>query len=175
MSLHKHFSASRVLTALACTVVLSAPAAADHWRGHPGMGNYGHCPQYHGMDNCPHKPAGPMMQRMSGKMLGVQISDLPNAMLDAGEVGYGVNVEKVKPDSAAASAGIQAGDQIVEFAGKPVLSAERLRWLVRKSEAGKALDVKLMREGKPVAVKVTLAEPVPKEKCEPKGAPRIGT
>jgi len=175
MSLHKPFSASRVLAALACTVVLSAPVAADHWRGHPGMGQFGSCPQFHGMDNCPQKPARPMMQAMSGKMLGVHISDLPNARLDAADLGYGVQVERVQADSAAAGAGIQVGDLIVEFAGKPVLSGERLRWLVRRAEAGKPLDVKLMREGKPVSVTVTLAEPAPKERCEPRAAPRIGT
>lgn len=175
MSLRQSLSLGGALSLLACGLALSAPAAADHWRGQAGMGSYDHCPLYQGADNCPNKPMRPMVQPMSGKSLGVYISDLPNAMLDGGTVGYGVNVEKVRPDSAAATAGIKAGDLIVEFAGKPVFSGERLRWLVRKAESGKAVDVKLMREGKPVSLNVTLSEPAPKEKCEPKAESRIGT
>lgn len=179
MQVSKSFSLSRVFAVLASSAILSAPAFADHWRGQPGMGYYGHCPQYHGMYDCPYKSARPMMQPMmqpmSGKMLGVHISDLPHTALDASEPGYGVSVARVQADSAAAGAGIQAGDLIVEFAGKPVISAERLRWLVRQAEAGKPIGVKLLREGKPLTVNVTLAEPAAKEKCEPKAAPRIGT
>jgi len=180
MSHRLHTSLGRALAALAVTVSFAAPAAADHWRGQPGMG-WGHpdCqgyPGYHqGMGDCPYAKGDTAPAAMAGKSLGVYISDLPNALLDSADVGYGVNVEKVQPDSPAAAAGIRAGDVITEFAGKPVLSGERLRWLVRKAESGKPLEVKLMREGKPVTLSVTLKEPEAKPKCEDKGAPRLGT
>lgn len=184
MSLRLQTSLGRALAALAVTLAVSAPAAADHWRGHPGMG-YGHpaCqnyPGYHrgyhpGMADCPYAKGPAEAVPMAGKSLGVYISDLPNALLDAGEVGYGVNVEKVRPDSAAAAAGIRAGDLITEFAGKPVLSGERLRWLVRKAEADKPLDVKLMREGKPVTASVTLKAPEAKPRCDTREAPKMGS
>jgi membrane-associated protease RseP (regulator of RpoE activity) len=180
MSYRLQTSLGRGLAALVVTLALTAPAAADHWRGYPGMG-HGHpaCqgyPGHHpGMADCPHARGPAEVPPMAGKALGVYISDLPNAMLDAANVGYGVNVEKVQADSPAAAAGIQAGDLITEFAGKPVLSGDRLRWLVRKAESGKSLDVKLMREGKPATVSVTLPAPASKGKCDPAGAPRLGT
>jgi S1-C subfamily serine protease len=103
------------------------------------------------------------------------VSDLPNAMLDEADMPFGINVESVQPESAAAAAGIRAGDVIAEFAGKPVYSAERLRWLVRKAQPGKGVEIKLMREGKPLVVTATLTEPAPKEKCNAMPAPRQGT
>ncbi len=178
MSMYPYAYIGRSLAALALALSLSAAAAA-----HPG--GYGAGPGHPGcaqppargcdMPACPYAQGLPIAAPMAGKVLGVHISDLPNAALDASDKGYGVNVEGVQADSAAAAAGIRAGDLIVEFAGKPVLSGERLRWLVRKAEAGKSQEVKLMREGKPVTLSVTLADPQPKEKCDRKDAPRIGT
>lgn len=179
MNLNARSTLARTLSALAVTLALSAPAAADHWRGHPGMGP-GHpaCDGYRwsgGAGNCPYMRAAPAPAPMGGKMLGVHISDLPNAMLDATNQGYGVSVEGVRPDTPAAAAGIRAGDLIVEFAGKPVTSADRLRWLVRKAESGKNLDLKVLREGAPLTLGVTLPEAKPREKCDVKDAPKMGT
>lgn len=173
MSLGMPFSVGPTLSALALAFAISAPVLADHWHGHPdcpmnqgGMPGMGSCPNMQG-------PAGPAYP--DGKMLGVHVSDLSNALLDAAKVGYGVSVEQVRPDTAAAAAGIRAGDLIVEFAGKPVVSAERLRWLVRKAESGKSLEVRLLREGSPVSVNVTLPDTPPKPKCDRPNAPRMGT
>lgn len=181
MSLTRSFSLGRAVSALVLAFAVSTPALADHWRGRAD------CPMHQGWhqgsgagpDSCPlmkgmHGPGMPMPMS-DGKVLGVHISDLPNAMLDAANVGYGVSVEQVRPDTAAAAAGIRAGDLITEFAGKPVLSAERLRWLVRKADSGKGVEVKLMREGNPVTVSVTLPEAKPKAKCDRPSAPRMGT
>jgi len=182
MSMRLPLSATRLVSALAVSLALAAPAVAGPGYGPQGMQEgYGHCqypPGYRhnwGDCDCPcmHGQAGPA--RMGGKMLGVAITDLPSAMLDAANLGYGVNVEHVQPESAAAAAGIRAGDVIVEFDGRPVFSADRLRWLVRNAEAGKGLDIKLMREGQPMTVNATLAAPAPKESCPSKNAPRLGT
>ena len=178
MNLNARSSLARALSALAVTLALSAPAAADHWRGYPGMGpGYPACEgnRWGGPGDCPYMKGMPAPAPMGGKMLGVHISDLPNAMLDAANLGYGVSVEGVRPDTPAAAAGIRAGDLIVEFAGKPVTSAERLRWLVRKADSGKNLEMKVMREGAPVTLNVTLPEAKPKEKCDIKDAPKLGT
>lgn len=168
-------------SALAITLTLATPAAAGHSHGHPGMG-HPHCQGYHayhpgmhGHAGCPYMQAGQAHPAMAGKTLGVMVSDLPNAMLDAADMPYGINVESVRPESAAAAAGIRAGDVIAEFAGKPVYSAERLRWLVRKAQPGKGVEIKLMRDGKPLVVSATLTEPAPKEKCNAMPAPRQGS
>jgi S1-C subfamily serine protease len=172
----------RALAVLAVTLTLAAPAAADHGWGPPGAG-YGHpaCQGYPGlppgMGECPYLKGMDVPAPMAGKSLGVYISDPSNAMLDAASTGYGVNVAKVLPDSPAAAAGIRSGDLITEFAGKPVLSGDRLRWLVNKAEAGKPVEIKLVREGKAVTLSVTLKAPEPKCKCDcdEKAAPRVGT
>lgn len=173
-------------SALVIGLTLSAPAAAGHWRGHPGT-SHPHCQEYpghhpgmHGQGACPHmggQHGHPAMgdNTLNGKTLGVMVSDLPNAMLDEADMPYGINVESVRPDSAAAAAGIRVGDVIAEFAGKPVYSAERLRWLVRKAQPGKGVEIKLMREGKPMVVTATLTEPAPKDKCDALAVPRQGT
>lgn len=168
-------------SALLLALTLTAPASADHWRGHPGMG-HPHCQGYHGghpgmhgHGGCPYMHSEQAASAMGGKTLGVMVSDLPNAILDEAEMHYGINVENVQPESAAAAADIRAGDVIAEFAGKPVYSAERLRWLVRKAPPGKGVEIKLMREGKPLVVTATLTEPALKEKCNAMPAPRRGT
>jgi serine protease Do len=111
---------------------------------------------------------------MMGKSLGVMISNLADAKLDQTGLGYGVSVEKVLPDSAAATAGINAGDIITEFAGKPVISGERLRWLVHQAESDKPIEVKLVRNGKPMALNATLPTPKPPP-CMDKKPGRVGT
>lgn len=165
----------------AITVSLVSPASADHWRGHSGMvhphskGYHAHHPGMQGHGGCPYMDGKHALPAMSGKTLGVRVSDLPDATLDEASLHYGINVESVQPDSAAAAAGIRAGDVIAEFAGKPVYSAERLRWLVRKAPPGKGVDIKLMREGKPLVVSATLTEPAPKEKSNAMPNLRQGT
>ncbi len=167
------------LTVLAAAMMLSAPALAEPWRG--GMAGMQHnCPAYHQSmqgDGCPYMKSRMQHQAMPmrGQSLGVMVSNLSNAMLDTAGLSHAIHVEKVLPDSSAAQAGILAGDLITEFAGSPVYSAERLRWLVRKAEAGKALEIKLLRDQQPVTLNATLIAPEPKAKCEEKPSSRIGT
>ena len=173
----------RAASALALTFALAAPAAADDWYGRHGK-PYGH-PECYGYPGHPHGMYGPgdcpRMQGdvrpapMGGKTLGVLVSDLPNAVLDEAGLGYGVRVERVQPDSAAAEAGIQDGDLIIEFAGSPVYSVHRLRWLVHRAEPDASLEIKLVRDNQPVTVNATLKEPEPKPKCDKPVKPRLGT
>lgn len=167
MSLSLRTLFTRALAVLSLTLPIAFAASADpgpHGPGQPYCQHPGH-PHGWGSPYCPH---GHGPAAMPGKSLGVLVSDLPNAMLDAAGLDYGVSVERVKPGSAAEAAGIQAGDVIVAFAGKPVISAERLRWLVRKTEAGKAVEIKLLRQGQPVTVSATLSEAEPGQRCAAK-------
>lgn len=179
-----NFSLRHIFSALAIALTLSTPALADCWRGGPGMsGDHPACGQYRhnmqGGDACPYM--NPQMKRhampgmMSGQSLGVMVGNLSNAKLDEAGLSHGIQVARVMPDSAAAQAGIQAGDVITEFAGSPVYSAERLRWLVQKAATDKGLEIKLIRDQKPVVVNATLKAPEPKPKCDPQPGLRPDT
>ncbi|WP_299360357.1 DegQ family serine endoprotease [uncultured Paracoccus sp.] len=89
--------------------------------------------------------------------LGVKIQDvtpdIANALGLEGEMG--AMVTDVPPGPAADS-GIQSGDVITRFAGKEVEDTRDLVRNVADAPVGEAVDVTVMREGKPVELKVTL-------------------
>jgi serine protease Do len=70
----------------------------------------------------------------------------------------GVLVTEVAEGSPAATAGIRRRDVIVEFDGKPIDDSGDLPRLVAAAPVGKSASVKLIRDGKALAVTVTLAE-----------------
>jgi S1-C subfamily serine protease len=80
--------------------------------------------------------------------------------------GKGVLVTSVEDETPAARAGIKAGDVVLEFAGKPVDDGESLRDAVREAEAGKAIPVEVLRDGREMKLEVTLPEPETKPEAE---------
>jgi membrane-associated protease RseP (regulator of RpoE activity) len=60
---------------------------------------------------------------------------------------YGALVESVEADGAAAKAGLQKGDVIVEFAGERVRSEAQLRRLIRETPAGRTVTLQVIRDG----------------------------
>jgi membrane-associated protease RseP (regulator of RpoE activity) len=172
----------RALSVLAIAFAMSTPVIAGDGYGWPGMG-YGNpdCPGFgtgyrHNMyGGCPYMDEMARTARAPGKALGVMVSDLSDAQMDEKGLGYGILVAGVQPDSPAAAAGIQKGDLILEFAGKPIYSGERLRWLVRQAEPGKSQEIKLLRDKAPLTVNAILKEATPKCKCNCEESPRTGT
>jgi membrane-associated protease RseP (regulator of RpoE activity) len=59
----------------------------------------------------------------------------------------GAIVTNVEKDSAAAKAGLEKGDVIVEFDGVRVRSSAELRRLVRETPAGRTVAIKVIRDG----------------------------
>jgi membrane-associated protease RseP (regulator of RpoE activity) len=57
-------------------------------------------------------------------------------------------VNSVQKDSAAAKAGIETGDAIIEFDGIRVRSSEEMRRLIRETPAGRTVEMKIVRDGK---------------------------
>jgi len=70
---------------------------------------------------------------------------------------HAVVVTSVEEGSAAANAGLRAGDIILRFAGREIRAARDLRSEVRNAESGKELGLAVQRDGKAVDLKVTLA------------------
>lgn len=89
--------------------------------------------------------------------LGVAISALSQAQLDAGSLEYGVQIERVVEDSIAATAGLEAGDIVTEFGERPVYSPERLQHLVNNAAGVASLAV--VRGGESIQVSVDLTPP----------------
>jgi len=92
--------------------------------------------------------------------LGVTMQELDEQLrkgLDV-KVKTGVLVNEVMEGSPAADAGIQDGDVIVEFNGKRVDSPAGLKELVGETKAGETVKVKVVRDGEPKTLTVTMGE-----------------
>jgi len=92
--------------------------------------------------------------------LGVQGTELNSELAKAMKVDAqrGAFVSQVLPDSAAAKAGIKAGDVIVSMNGKPLNSFASLRAEVGSLPVGSTLKLGLLRDGKPLDVSVQLQQ-----------------
>lgn len=92
--------------------------------------------------------------------LGITGTELNSELAQAMKVDAqrGAFVSQVQPKSAAAEAGIKAGDVIVTLNGKAISSFSALRAQVGSLPIGSKVSLGLLREGKPVTVNVTLQQ-----------------
>jgi len=100
----------------------------------------------------PHPAA---IENANGPALGVLVDEIPFEKLDAMNLSYGVEIQRVMPGSPAGAAGLRAGDILFEVDGEPVFSVSRLRWLVGRAAPDTALEVKYSRDGTAATVKIT--------------------
>ena len=92
--------------------------------------------------------------------LGVQLLTLTPELrrhLGAPE-GSGVLVSRVVEDSPAAAAGITVGDVIIAAGGEPVSSPGQLVGRVGHHREGDEIELELVRDGAPLALRATLAQ-----------------
>jgi serine protease Do len=93
--------------------------------------------------------------------LGVQIKDIPDLDL-ARRLGLqdknGVLISRVLPDTPGARAGLKDGDVITAINGQPVKNAHDLQSVVLNLAVGKEIDLSVLRDGKPQAVKAKIEE-----------------
>lgn len=78
----------------------------------------------------------------------------------------GALVADVVEGSPGKSAGVEAGDVIVEFDGKPIREMKELTRTVADTEIGKQVTVKVIRKGKEVELKVAIGRLEDVEKAE---------
>jgi serine protease Do len=98
--------------------------------------------------------------RVSRGWLGVLIQDVTRELAESFGMKrpMGALVSKVLPDSPAARAGVEVGDVIVSFAGREIVSSAKLPPIVGSTPIGKAVEMKVIREGKHKTLRVTLGE-----------------
>jgi S1-C subfamily serine protease len=100
-----------------------------------------------------------LLTRKSGQgFLGVRI-DLSTAAKDGPPtLGPGLPVARVLSESPAEIAGLRGGDLLVGFAGLPIVSWDELTERVAAAGSGRKVRIDLIRDGKPLATMVTLAD-----------------
>jgi serine protease Do len=93
-------------------------------------------------------------------VIGVQVQDVPlNALAEFGlQQRRGALVSVVNSGGPAANAGMQPGDVIVEFNGKPVERRDLLVSMVTATKPGSTVPVKVLRDKKEVSLNVTVDE-----------------
>jgi membrane-associated protease RseP (regulator of RpoE activity) len=77
---------------------------------------------------------------------------------DFGQTENGVKFSDVRPGSPAAKAGLKAGDVLVQFGDKPINNLYDFTDALRRSKVGDVVDVKVLRDGKPITVPVKLEQ-----------------
>ena len=96
-------------------------------------------------------PDSPLLAADGNAWLGVTLKDVTaekaRDLKLPGE--YGALVQGVDADSAAAKAGLEKGDVIVEFAGERVRSEAQLRRLIRETPPGRTVSMQVIRDGQP--------------------------
>ncbi len=91
-------------------------------------------------------------------VLGVEAQDVSAQiarLLSLGDV-KGAVVTRVRANSPAAAAGLRTGDVIISLDGKSVNSAQDLHNIEGLTATGAAIDVGLLRDGKPITVNTSL-------------------
>ncbi|HLW53920.1 MAG TPA: M28 family peptidase [Candidatus Angelobacter sp.] len=77
---------------------------------------------------------------------------------DFGQVDDGVKFSDVTPGSPAAKAGLKGGDILVQFGDKPIKNLYDFTDALRRSKIGDVVEVKVLRDGKPLTAQVKLEQ-----------------
>ena len=95
--------------------------------------------------------------------LGVEVQTLDQSLADSFKLKSpnGALVAKVEPDSAAAHAGIQAGDVILGFNGSPIGDAGQLSARVGVATPGDKASIDIWRAGKSLTLTATIGSATP--------------
>ncbi|MCP3981543.1 MAG: PDZ domain-containing protein [bacterium] len=103
---------------------------------------------------------GPFVFRMGGRpLLGVQLVDATSELREhlGSDETAGVLVSKVLDDMPAERAGVEVGDLIVTLDGEPIGDSRDLRRALQV-RSGETFDLVVLRDGREVALEVTLPE-----------------
>ncbi|KPK77706.1 MAG: hypothetical protein AMJ89_01985, partial [candidate division Zixibacteria bacterium SM23_73] len=98
--------------------------------------------------------------KVSRGFLGIIFQKIDNNTADALDLpsAEGVLVRSVQPDTPADKAGIKIGDVITEFNGHKVRDGEKFRMVVAEAGPGQEVTLGIVRAGKKLIKKLTLAD-----------------
>lgn len=129
---------------------LTLPAQAGHAKGH-------HMPyQTPGLDPH-HGNMAPGATEVDRPRLGVAISAMPQADLEAMSLEYGVKIDEILDGSVAKAAGLLVGDVVTAVDGRPAYSPERMQYLIEQSTDAAMLT--LMRGDESLKLTAAFAPP----------------
>jgi len=106
----------------------------------------------------PRAPGGAKRAEKSQGYLGINLSDLTEEQKEKQHISEGAYIENVSDGSPADKAGLEEGDIVTAFDGKPMADAASLQERVRETEPGKEVPVEVLRKGGLETVNVKLAE-----------------
>jgi serine protease Do len=96
--------------------------------------------------------------RVERGWLGVYIQDVDGALAESLGLDkpQGALIAQVEPDSPADKAGLEAGDVVVAFSGRPIVDASDLPHVVGQMKPGASADAEIIRKGKHRVLKVVV-------------------
>jgi len=96
--------------------------------------------------------------KVSHGQLGVEVQNVTQSLAHSFKLSSpeGALVAQVQPDSAAAHAGLKAGDVILKYNGAPIADAGQLSSHVAMTAPGEHATLQVWRDGKPLTVAVTV-------------------
>jgi len=102
--------------------------------------------------------------RVTRGWLGILIQDVTSDLAESFGMSSpeGALVARILPDSPAHKAGIQVGDVVVEYDGKPIVESSSLPKLVGRTKIGTEVPLKIIRKGKAQNIAIKIEE-LPKE------------
>jgi Do/DeqQ family serine protease len=99
--------------------------------------------------------------------LGVTVQDLTPQLSQAFGISnnQGAVIAQVMPNSAAASAGLKAGDVVVALNDKPVRNSGALRNAIGLLPAGEQMKLDILRDGRPITITAKIGEYKPAKRA----------
>lgn len=90
--------------------------------------------------------------------LGVVIQDITPEMAESLGVKEGVIIAQIMPGSPADKVGLKVGDIVVEVDGQKVSEVRELQFKIMRTEPGKEINLKVVRDGKETSLKIRVGE-----------------
>lgn len=90
--------------------------------------------------------------------MGINSTDISEAMSRYWDIPVGVYVRFVKEGSAADLAGVKVGDVIIDIEGEAVSTAKELNEVINKYKAGDTITITVSRSDEDIRIKLTLQE-----------------